>query len=178
MAGKLVKLRTKADRLQSDQAAQVRQAVLDLPGLPEQAVKAIVSTIDRQTAAQNGWTFVMLSPVANDFVVSWMLEHSKRPQMAMRLWSKLFLHLDRETGEILQSRDELAIAINSTANHVSEIMGELEAIKAISKRRVKVAGLRGPGTVRYFMNPHVGTHQAGQARDKAQAAAPRLHLVP
>jgi hypothetical protein len=28
------------------------------------------------------------------------------------------------------------------------------------------------------MNPHVGTHQAGQARDKIQAAAPRLHLVP
>lgn len=178
MAGKLVRLRTKADRLRSEQAAQVRQAVLDLPGLPAQAVSAIISTIDQQTAAENGWTFVMLSPAANDFVVSWMLEHSNRPQMAMRLWSKLFLHLDRETGEILQSRHELAEAIHAKADHVSEIMGELEGIQAISKRRVKVAGLRGPGIVRYFMNPNVGTHQTGQARDKAQRNTPQLRLVP
>jgi hypothetical protein len=177
MAARLVQLRTKSARLKSEQAAQVRQAVLDLPGLPTQAVSAIISTIDQQTAAENGWTFVMLSPAANDFVVSWMLEHSKRPQMAMRLWSKLFLHLDRQTGEILQSREELAASINSKADHVSEIMGELESFGAISKRRVKVAGLRGPGMVRYFMNPNVATHQAGQDRDKHQAAAPKLHLV-
>jgi hypothetical protein len=177
MAGKLVRLRTKADRLRSEQAAQVRQAVLDLPGLPEQAVSAIISTIDQQTAAENGWTFVMLSPAANDLVVSWMLEHSKRPQMAMRLWSKLFLHLDRETGEILQTRDELAASINAKADHVSEIMGELEGFGAISKSRVKVAGLRGPGMVRYFMNPNVGTHQTGQARALSQAKAPSFRVL-
>jgi hypothetical protein len=56
-------------------------------------------------------------------------------------------------------------------------MGELESIQAISKRRVKVAGLRGPGTVRYFMNPNVGTHQAGQARAMAQKNASQLRLV-
>jgi hypothetical protein len=84
MAGKLVRLRTKADRLRSEQAAQVRQAVLDLRGLPEQAVNAIISTIDQQTAAENGWTFVMLSPAANDLVVSWMLENSKQPEKSFR----------------------------------------------------------------------------------------------
>jgi hypothetical protein len=177
MAARLVHLRTKSDRLKSEQAAQVRQAVLALPGLPEQAVSVIVSTIDQQTAAENGWTFVMLSPADNDFVVSWMLEHSKRPQMAMRLWSKLFLHLDRQTGEILQSREELAASINSKADHVSEIMGELESFGAISKRRVKVAGLRGPGMVRYFMNPNVATHNTGKARTDAQAKFGKLRLV-
>ncbi|QTI82199.1 hypothetical protein IAI58_22915 (plasmid) [Roseomonas marmotae] len=177
MPARLVRLRTKEHRLKVDQAALLRQAVLAFPGLPEQAVGAIVSTIDQQTAAENGWTFVMLSPAANDLVVSWMLEHSKRPQMAMRLWSKLFLHLDRDTGEILQTRDELAAAINAKADHVSEIMGELESFGAISKRRVKVAGMRGPGMVRYFMNPNVATHQTGQARDKAQKAASHLRLV-
>jgi len=155
----------------------VRQAILALPGLPERAVGAIVATIDQQTAAENGWTFVMLSPADNDLVVSWMLEHSKRPQKAMRLWSKLFLHLDRITGEILQTRDELAEAIGVKADHVSEIMGELEHFGAISKQRVRVAGMRGPGVVRYFMNPNVATHQTGVIRDNAQKAAPTLTLV-
>ena len=31
--------------------------------------------------------------------------------------------------------------------------------------------------VRYFVNPLLGTHLAGAARDKAQAEAPRLQLV-
>ena len=47
-------------------------------------------------------------------------------------------------------------------------MGELATIGAISRRREKVAGMRGPGLVRYFMNPKVGTHLTGAARDKAQ----------
>ena len=37
--------------------------------------------------------------------------------------------------------------------------------------------MRGPGMVRYFMNPNVATHLAGKARDEAQAAAPKLRVV-
>ena len=56
-------------------------------------------------------------------------------------------------------------------------MGELEACGAIIRRREKVAGMRGPGRARYFMNPRVGTHLTGVARDTAQEAAPQLRLV-
>lgn len=51
-------------------------------------------------------------------------------------------------------------------------MGELEGIGAIIRRRERVNGTRGPGRVRYFMNPVVGTHLAGGERDAAQAEAP------
>src|SRR5690349_12654757 len=77
----------------------------------------------------------------------------------------------------LAVRDELAADLGVTANHVSRIMSELERIGAITRLRVRVPGLRGPGPVRYLMNPRVGTHLSGEARRQAQADAPRLVLV-
>ena len=177
MHAQLVKLRTRADRLKTHQAEQLRQLVLDFPDLPERAVGELIATIDRQTASRTGWTFVMLSPEQNAAVVDWLAQHSTRPQVAMRLWAKLFQNLRTDTGEIVQTRDELAELIGDTADHVSQIMGELASIGAISRRREKVAGMRGPGLVRYFMNPRVATNLTGAARDQAQAAAPLLTLM-
>ena len=56
-------------------------------------------------------------------------------------------------------------------------MHELAGIGAIIVHREKVAGMRGPGRAVYLMNPNVGTHLAGAARDKAQAEARPLRLV-
>ena len=178
MPAQLVKLRTKADRLKTDQAEQLRQLVLDFPDLPQRAVGELIATIDRQTAYRSGWTFVMISPEQNAAVVDWLSRNSGRPLVAMRLWAVLFSNLRTDTGEIVQTRDELAELVGETPNHVSEIMGELATIGAISRRREKVAGMRGPGLVRYFMNPKVGTHLTGAARDKAQTdSAPLLALI-
>ena len=93
MAATLRRLRTKADRLRAEQAAELRQLVLDYPALPEQARRQIVVAIDRQTAAENGWTFVMLSPSQNRAVQRWLVENSKRPQKATLLWAELFTAL-------------------------------------------------------------------------------------
>jgi hypothetical protein len=119
----------------------------------------------------------MLSPEQNEAVVTWLLDHSNRPQQAVRLWVTLFRHLRRDTGEIMLTRDEMAEQINERPDKVSAIMGELERIGAISRRREKVAGMRGPGVVRYFMNPNVATHLTGKTRDQAQAAARKLEVV-
>jgi hypothetical protein len=174
MPATLHRLRTKRQRLRNEQASALRQMVLDFEGLPDDAVRAIIGAIDRETVAANGWTFVMLSPAQNRAVVHWLLEHCKRPQEAVALWAVLFEHLDRHTGMILLSRDELATQVGTHPNHISEIMAELESIGAIARRRDRIAGLRGPGMVRYFMNPTVATHLAGKARDKAQAEAAPL----
>lgn len=174
MAATITKLRTKADRLKADQADELRQLVLDFPGLPERAAGEILATIDRQTASRNGWTFVMLSPSQNAAVVVWLAENSSRPMVAVRLWARLFENLRTDTGEIVQTRDELADLVGETPDHISEIMGELQSIGAITRRRERVAGMRGPGMVRYFMNPTIATNLTGGARDKAQAEAPTL----
>jgi hypothetical protein len=177
MAATLRQLRTKADRLLADQAAELRQLVLEYPALPERARGEIVAAIDRQAAAENGWTFVMLSPSQNKAVQRWLVENSRRPQKATILWAELFDHLRRDTGEIMLTRDELAELVGEHPSHVSEIMHELASIGAIITHRERVAGMRGPGRAVYLMNPNVATNLTGAARDRAQAAAPRLQLV-
>src|SRR4051795_7547113 len=119
----------------------------------------------------------MLSPSQNRAVLDWLLEHSSRPRHAVRLWALLFVHLRRDTGEIALTRDELAAAIGVTPENLSRLMHELAGIGAIIVHREKVAGMRGPGRAVYLMNPNVGTHLTGAARDKAQAEAPRLQPV-
>jgi hypothetical protein len=177
MAATVRRLRTKADRLLAEQADALRQLVLEYPALPERARGEIVAAIDRQAAAENGWTFVMLSPSQNKVVQRWLLENSKRPQKATMLWVELFDHLRRDTGEIMLTRDELAGLIGEHPNNVSEIMRELASIGAIIIHRERVAGMRGPGRVIYFMNPKVATNLTGAARDRAQAETPGLRLV-
>lgn len=165
------KLRSKRQRLRDEQAAQLRDALLpfehDMP-----LVRELVAHIDRETAARNGWAFVMMSPGQNRAVVEWLEANSLRPMKAMRLWAVLFTAVDRDTGEIMLTRDQLAEISGIAAQHVTNIMGELEGIDAIIRRRERVAGIRGPGRVRYFMNPVVGTHLPGGLRDAAQAEAP------
>lgn len=177
MAAQLIKLRTKADRLKADQAQQLRQLVLDFPDLPQRAVGELIATIDRQTVSKSGWTFVMLSPEQNAAVVDWLSDNSQRPQVAMRLWAKLFKHLRTDTGEIVATRDELAEMVGERPDNISQVMGELASIGAITRRRERVAGMRGPGMVRYFMNPRVATNLTGAARDQAQSEAPLLAII-
>lgn len=170
MPATLHRFRSRPQRLRQAQAEQLRQLVLDVPGLPDAAVGAIVATIDRETAAENEWTFVMLSPAQNEAVVDWLDAHSVRPRKAVRLWAKLFGHLRRDTGEIMLTRAEMAGLIGEEPRSVSTIMSELERIGAIIRRR--------EGRVtRYYMSPLVGTHLAGGARDRAQAEAPALRVV-
>src|SRR6186997_3386650 len=104
MAATLRRLRTRADRLRAEQATELRQLVLDYPALPERARREIVVAIDRQTAAANGWTFVMLSPSQNKAVQRWLVENSERPQKATILWAELFDHLCHDTGAISLTR--------------------------------------------------------------------------
>jgi hypothetical protein len=162
----------KPERLRQDQAARLRAALLPFENEMPDQVRDLIGYVDRKTAARNGWTFVMISPEQHAAVVEWLLTNSGRPMQAVLLWSKLFTAMRIDTGEILLTRDQLAELVGDTADHVSAIMGELEKIDAIIRRRERVAGMRGPGRARYFMNPVVGTHLAGGERDAAQADAP------
>lgn len=174
MAAKVIELRTKPDRLKADQADQLRQLLLPLAAEFPGVVRELIGHIDRQTASRNKWTFVMLSPSQNAAVVNYLIDHSKRPMVAVRLWALCFEHLDMDTGEILLAREEMAEKLNENADNISRIMTELSKMGAIIRYRERVKGMKGPGMVRHFMNPRVATNLSGAARDKAQAKAPPL----
>src|SRR4051794_3371334 len=176
-AARIVRLRTKPERLRMETAAELRQLIAAFPSLPERARGEIIAAIDRETASEARWTFVMIGPEQNVAVVRWLRQNSRYPVLAPALWAELFTALRRDTGEIMLTRDELAERVGASADEVSRIMGELAVIGAVSTRRERVAGMRGPGRAVYFMNPNVGTHLTGAARDKAQLETPRLQLV-
>jgi CRP-like cAMP-binding protein len=151
---------------------------LALEGAPPAAISQIVAAIDRQTAAQEGWTFVMISAEQFGAVVEWLARNSARPMLAVRLWTLLLQHLCRDTCEIGLDRAGLAEQLGCTPQHVSSIITELEGIGAVQRRVGKrEAGRRGAAPMRYFLNPRVGTHLTGAAREKAQAEAPLLRVV-
>jgi len=62
MAAHIVRLSTRRQRLRAEQAAQLRQLVIDFEGLDTDAAGRIVAAIDRETAAGREWPFVMISP--------------------------------------------------------------------------------------------------------------------
>lgn len=118
------------------------------------------------------WTFAMISPAQNAAVVEWLSKHSKRPQVAVRLWAMLFTALRADTGEILLTRADLAERLSIEPRTVSELMGEMAQINAITRRKDGRA-------VRYSMNPAIATHIPGpEARKRArEAAGPLLVLM-
>jgi len=116
----------------------------------------------------------MVDPQAFHSVVRHLTEGkekgSKRPMVAVRVWSALFQYLPPDGNEVRAGREEIAAAAGCTPNDVSHVMRELQAIGAISSRR------RGR-LVTYEVNPLVGTHLTGTVRDKVQAEAPKLRLI-
>jgi DNA-binding transcriptional ArsR family regulator len=161
----VTRLRTRRDAREQADLAAVRDVLDSMPGTAE-----LVTFVERKLAAARGWRFVMVEPVLYAEVVEHLLEHSRRPQKAVRLFTRLFTVLPPDGNEVQATRAELAGLAGIAPCTVSEIMGELEAIGAVYRRR------EGRG-VRYFVNPLLGTHLAGAARDMAQAEAPLLRLV-
>jgi hypothetical protein len=177
---KVERLRTKPERFKAQQGEALRQLVLDYgEALPRRAVGEILIAIDRNTEAEGGdWRFLLMGPEEFNAVADWLDEHSVCPRMAMRLFRNLFRFVDPRTQEILRTRDELAELVAADPDDVSKVMGELVRIGVLRRERVPVPGLRGPGMVRWYMNPTVATRLGGKARERAQAEAKALDLAP
>jgi hypothetical protein len=141
-----------------------------------EVVTEFIYDLERAIPSDKTWMFVMLSPAQNSAVVQWLLSCSERPMQAVALWAKCLEHLDRRSGELMVSRMQLAESLGFPGTSVSAIMNEMKLCGVISTRRVKVRGMRGPGVVRYFLNPNVATHLPRKARDIAQENAPQLTL--
>jgi hypothetical protein len=145
------------------------EAVRDMLGSVA-GVEDVVAFVERKLAAGRGWKFIMVEPRLYADVIAHLRRHSRRPMVAMELFTRLFSYLPPDGNEVMTDRRELARVVGCHPEDVSKIMRELEAVGAVYRRR------EGRG-VRYFVNPLLGTHLAGAVRDKAQAEAPPLRLV-
>lgn len=168
----VIRLRSRRDAREQLGLETVRDMLLGAAeaGAPQATVGRLVAVVERELASRCGWGFVMVEPRLYGDVVEHLLKHSKRPQKAVLLFTRLFSYLPPDGNEVLCSREELARMVGCQPRDVSEIMGEIEYVGAVYRRR------EGRG-VRYFVNPLLGTHLAGAARDRAQGEAPPLRLV-
>ena len=113
----------------------------------------------------------MIRPAQNRAVTLWLMENSKRPMKAVSVWTLLFDHLMPHTGQVMLTREEIAEQVGIAVQEVSKIMNELVTFGAIFSEREKIAGMRGPGLVRYYMNKHV-------AEVGSRATQDELALIP
>jgi len=150
--------------------AQLRLALDGIDGLPDDLATRVGTLIERHERSESGWSFIMVEPNLYHGVVVRLFDTSRRPKLAVKLWSLLFSKLPPDSNDVQASRDDLARELGCKPNDISEVMGELEELGAVYRRK------EGRG-VRYLVHPKFGTHLAGAARDKAQAEAPELRLV-
>ena len=165
----VVKLGTRREAREREALEEARDLLRGLSGTPSGVLGRLVEIVERELAARSGWRFVMVEPVLYADIVAHLARHSRRKLRAIELFTRLFSVLPPDSNEVLANRAELARMVGITPRAVSEIMGELEAIGAVYRRR------EGRG-VRFFVNPRLGTHLAGGLRDRAQAEAPELRL--
>lgn len=170
MAASVVRLTSKGHLLRQAQAADMRQALLQFEPQAPALVGQVLALIDRNTAAERGWSFVMLSPSQNRLVVRWIQANSKRPRVAAALWAECFCYMRTDTGEVVMTRQQMMDATSSRPSHVSEVLAELVGLGALIRRQEG-------RTAQWFMNPTVGTHLGGVAREKSQREAPPLLSV-
>jgi len=170
MAARIVRYVSRAQLLNRDRAAEVRQLMLQYEAVAPHLVSQVMALIDRHTIAERGWSFVMLSPAQNRLVVRWINEHAKRPRVSASLWAECFCNMRTDTGEVVMTRAQMMEATGASSSHVSDALTELSGMGALIRRREG-------REVRWFMNPKVGTYLTGAAREEAQNAAPSLALI-
>jgi len=140
------------------------------PGNAAQLALAFVAQTSDPDADR--WIFAMISPTQNAAVVRWIGQHSKRPQVSVRLWAEILTALRPDTGEILLTRGQIADRIGIEPRTASELMTELSKINAVTRQKEGRA-------VRYFLNPNIATHIPGPETRKAarEAAGPLLVMM-
>jgi hypothetical protein len=145
---------------------------LDL-GLPESATEDILVTIARHESGGilPAWKFNMISP--EQCLAVWdAIRQMGRPELTRHVFDLVLTHIEPNTGAVTLTREEIAERVGTEPRNVSTVMSQLEQHKVIYRRRLKVAGMRGRGPVRYYLNPHGAWNGKLDARVEEAKQAP------
>jgi len=167
MAARIISITVRSARLRRDRTFRLRHSAEELRDEAPELARELLHVIDRHTASEDGWRFVLFGPRQNREVVRWIDAHAKRPRLSQLLWAELFCNFHPMTGEVLLNRTQMAAAIGTHPQQVSAALSELLHFGALIRRQEG-------RDVRWFMNPNVATSLTGAARDDAQRGAPRL----
>src|SRR4051795_13621122 len=110
-------------RLRTRRDASDRATLEAVRGMLEGVAGAagLVAHVERELAATRGWRFVMVDPVAYADIIAHLRRHSRRPLVAMELFTRLFSYLPPDGNEVQADRDELARVAGCTPNNVTDV---------------------------------------------------------
>ena len=145
----------KSERIAKAMADAARQGVLALE-LPESVTEDMMVAISRHETGGvlPSWKFNMIE-LRQCLAVWEAIRHMPLPDLTRRVFDYVLTHVEPNTGAVTLTREELAHRCETAPCHISTVMTELESHKVIFRRRLKVAGMRGRGPVRYYLNSHV-----------------------
>ena len=167
MPARVISISGRTARLRRDRTYRLRHGVEELRDQAPELARELLHVIDRHTASEDGWRFVLFGPLQNRVVVRRIQAQAKRSQLSQLLWAELYCNFHPMTGEILLSRKKMAEAIGARPEHVSAALAELLRFDALIRRQEG-------REVTWFMNPNIATGLTGAARDDAQRAAPSV----
>lgn len=167
----VTKLSAERARKRRDEARQIVQQVRRL-GLDADTLAKIDAAAKAHAEKAEEWGFTMISTAQQAAVLDWLTANSKRPLKAVKLWGHLLANLDRETGEIVATRQDLAERVGMEPRDLSSTMTELASINAVRREK-------NGRNVRYYLNPNIATHLPSAAlRAKArEEAGPLLKIM-
>lgn len=159
----VVRLVPKRERVEREAAEQVATAIMSLPShvAPPFVLHTLLNALSRVTApdTERGlWPggFVMLSQ--RQIGAIWdairELPGASYPGRVRHAFDLVLLNLRPDTGEVMLTREQLAERMGCDSHAVTKAMGVLKRLGVIMTERRKVEGMRGPGVVAYFINPH------------------------
>lgn len=167
MAARIISITGRSARLRRDRTFRLRHSAEELRQEAPELARELLHVIDRHTASEDGWRFVLFGPLQNRVVVRRIAAEAKRPRLSQLLWAELYCNFHPMTGEVLLNREQMAKAIGARPAEVSAALSELLRFEALIRRQEG-------REVTWFMNPNIATGLTGAARDEAQRAAPRV----
>lgn len=181
MSGEVVTIHRRYGGLQRKEMVRMRRQFLRMACDPDESFRMrtaygdMAAELGRELEAEKGWAFVLVAMEEQADVPGYLRATSRRPAVAMHLWSVCITNMTFRSGEVALSRKQLSERLGVSLTVISELMGELVKCNAIRRSYDEDDGYRGR-SVRYFVNPRLATHLKGAARAEAQSAAPIVDL--
>jgi hypothetical protein len=172
--GEVKRFVPKAQRVLKEVAASIEEQLRLFPEdqLPELPRELMLNALYRCTRNPDeslwpgGYSMLSRTQTAVIWDAIRKLTPDKRPNHVRHAFDLALLNLRQDTGEIMLTRDQLAAEIGCSAANVSRIMGTLENMGVVTRKRRKVDGMQGRGMAVYFLNPHVAWNGSLEIRQR------------
>lgn len=188
MAGKLLRFQSREELGRRELASEIEAQLalfsdVEVPPHVRQLVRHCLHRVAHPDTEEGLWPggYCMISRKQTEAVWDAIrkLPPERRPNQVRHAFDLVLLYLEPNTGEVTLSRKEMAEKMETDPGNVSRVMGTLEEMEVIHRKRRPSDGVRGRGSAVYLINPYVAWNGRLSVRLKEASGSkePSLQLV-